>query len=178
MVEEVVLVDQADNTIGVKEKLRAHLQGNLHRAFSIFVFNSKHELLMQQRNKLKYHTPGLWSNTCCSHPRPNEELESAAHRRLREEMGFNCKLTKIFSCYYNLKLDNNLIEHEHDHVFIGFFNGEPLPVPAEVDNWQWISMKKLKEQIETSPHLFTPWFKIIILNHAAKLNSVLLRHKI
>ncbi|MEA3546487.1 MAG: isopentenyl-diphosphate Delta-isomerase [Thermodesulfobacteriota bacterium] len=173
MKEQVVLVDQADNIIGREEKLLAHLQGDLHRAFSIFVFNSSGELLIQQRSKKKYHTPGLWSNTCCSHPRPGEELGIAVHRRLQEEMGFNCELLKIFSCYYKLKLDNNLIEHEHDHVFIGFFDGEPGPDPTEVENWQWLSMERIMEKMSNSPHLFTPWFTLIIHDYGSQIFNAL-----
>ncbi len=173
MKKKVVLVDKADNPIGSAEKMQVHLQGELHRAFSIFVFNSSQELLIQQRNKSKYHTPGLWSNTCCSHPGPGEELEISAHRRLREEMGFCCNLQKIFVCSYNLKLDNNLIEHENDHVFIGRFDGVPLPDPDEVMNWQWLSLENLKKQIKTSAYLFTPWFTLIVHDHISQLLNAL-----
>lgn len=173
MKEEVVLVDRADNIIGTAEKLAVHRLGTLHRAFSIFIFNPQGKLLIQQRNKSKYHTPGLWSNTCCSHPRPGEKLERAAQRRLREEMGFNCNLSRIFSCYYNLKLDNNLIEHEHDHVFIGFFQGTPLPDLAEVENWQWLPLEEIMAQMRALPHMFTPWFSLIVQDYGSQLRNVL-----
>ena len=175
MEELVVLVDQADQVVGTGEKLLVHLRGDLHRAFSIFIFNSSGELLLQQRNREKYHTPGLWSNTCCSHPRPGEELGSAARRRLWEEMGFTCKLREIFSCYYKLQLDKNLIEHEHDHIFIGFFDGKPQPDPAEVANWRWLTLEKIYGEMKKSPSLFTPWFALIMQNYASQLYKALER---
>jgi len=123
--ELVVLVDENDNEIGVEEKINAHRKGLLHRAFSIFVFNSKNELLLQKRAADKYHSGGLWSNTCCSHPRPGENLKDAAHRRLQEEMGFDCSLREVFSFLYKKSFDNGLTEHELDHVFFGKFDGIP-----------------------------------------------------
>lgn len=161
----IILVDKADRAIGSAEKQLAHVHGLLHRAFSLFVFNSRGELLLQQRNKGKYHTPGLWSNTCCSHPSPDENLATAIHRRLPEEMGFHCKLNKIFRCYYRLELDNHLIEHENNHICIGFFDGEPSPNPAEVEDWRWRNLADLLHELNGSAQNFTPWFRLIIRDY-------------
>lgn len=173
METQVILVDKTDHEIGCAEKQLAHVQGLLHRAFSLFVFNSRGELLIQQRNRHKYHTPGLWSNTCCSHPRPGEYLEAAVHRRLQEEMGFDCELKELFSCSYRLELDNGLIEHENNHVCIGFFDGEPWPDPAEVDDWRWQSLEHLATENDRSSPLFTPWFCLIIHNYKARLHDAI-----
>lgn len=159
---EVILVDEKDNVIGTEEKMKTHQEGKLHRAFSIFVFNSKGELLLQKRAKSKYHSGGLWTNTCCSHPRPEEHIEKAVHRRLKEEMGFDCELKEIFSFTYKAKLDNNLFEHEYDHVFIGNFDGEPNPNPEEVDDWKWVDLEELKKDIRENPDSYTYWLKISI----------------
>jgi len=159
--EKVILVNEKDEQIGTGEKLKVHREGKLHRCFSILIFNSKGELLIQQRAKSKYHSPGLWSNTCCSHPRPGEDLKTAAQRRLKEEMGIECDLKEIFSFIYKVKV-GNLIEHEFDHVFLGKFNGEPTPNPNEVENWQRISLKELKKDIKKNPKKYAPWFKIIL----------------
>ena len=134
----------------------------MHRAFSIFIFNSKGELLIQQRAKTKYHSRGLWSNTVCSHPKPNETYSKAIHRRLKQEMGFDCKLKKLFSFIYNTGLKNGLIENEHDSVFIGKFNGKPKPNPKEVMNYKWISIKELKQNIKKNPNKYTVWLKIAL----------------
>ena len=160
--EKVILVDKDDNEIGTKEKIQAHKEGKLHRSFSIFVFNFSGELLLQRRAKEKYHTGGLWSNTCCSHPRPGESLEEAIHRKLKQEMGFDCDLEKKFSFIYKVNFDNGLWEHEFDHVFIGRFNGEPKPNPEEVDDWKWVTIRQLKEDIKKTPQKYTAWFKIAI----------------
>lgn len=159
--EEVILVDKKDREIGKEEKIKVHREGKLHRCFSIFIFNSKGELLIQQRAKSKYHSALLWSNTCCSHPRPNEILIKAAKRRLKEEMGIECDLKEIFSFIYKAKV-GNLIEHEFNHVFFGNFDGDSISNPAEVENWQWISLKELKKDIRKNPKKYTPWFKIIL----------------
>ena len=157
-----MLVDEKDNEIGVEEKIKAHENGGkLHRAFSIFVFNSKQELLLQRRALTKYHAPGLWANTCCSHPKPGEELEKAAHRRLREEMGFDCELRKVFHVIYKAYVGNGLTEHEFDHVFIGYWEGEPEPNPEEVCEWKWASLEEIEKGIKESPEKFAPWFRII-----------------
>lgn len=160
--EEVILVDTNDSEIGKMEKMQAHIEGRLHRAFSIFVFNSKGELLLQQREKGKYHSGGLWTNTCCSHPRVGEDINEAVHRRLKEEMGFDCDLSEKKTFLYHAKFDNNLIEHELDHIFIGYYNGVPIPNKEEVENWKWISTKDLKKELEAEPDKFTYWFKFSI----------------
>ena len=160
--EEVILVDTNDSEIGKMEKMQAHIEGRLHRAFSIFVFNSKGELLLQQRENGKYHSGGLWTNTCCSHPRVGEDIKEAVHRRLKEEMGFDCDLSEKKTFLYHAKFDNNLIEHELDHIFIGYYNGVPIPNKEEVENWKWISTKDLKKELEAEPDKFTYWFKFSI----------------
>jgi len=156
---EVILVDENDNVIGTGEKIKTHQEGKLHRAFSIFVFNSKGQLLLQRRAKSKYHSGGLWSNTCCSHPSPGESLEEAVHRRLKEEMGFDCELRGIFSFTYKVKFDDDLFENEYDHVFIGKFDGNPNPNPEEVDEWKWIDLEELKKGIRENPDNYTYWLK-------------------
>jgi len=140
--------------------MKAHLQGKLHRAFSIILFNKKGEVLIQKRAKSKYHSAGLWTNTCCSHPRPKEKIDQAAKRRLKEEMGIETDLKKIFSFIYKAKL-GSLVEYEFDHVFFGRFNGKPKPNEKEVEDWQWIKLADLKTDIAKNPQKYTPWFKII-----------------
>ncbi len=158
--EMVILVDENDKVIGSEEKMKTHREGKLHRAFSIFVFNSKGETLLQKRAKIKYHSGGLWSNACCSHPRPGENLEDAVHRRLKEEMGFDCDLQKVFHFVYKTNLDNNLTEHEFDHVFIGHYDGGVEINPNEVEDFKWINIDALKESMEKHPENYTEWFKI------------------
>ncbi len=160
MSEMVILVDQNDNEVGTGEKMRIHEEGRLHRAFSIFVFNSKGETLLQKRAKSKYHSGGLWSNTCCSHPRPGEDTEQAAHRRLKEEMGFDCDLKKIFAFVYKANLDHNLMEYEFDHVFVGNYDGKVEVNPMEAEDYKWVNVKALKENVEKHPEKYTVWFKI------------------
>lgn len=161
--ENVILVDRNDKEIGTEEKIKAHENGGkLHRAFSIFVFNSKGELLLQMRAKTKYHSAGLWTNTCCSHPRPSEPLKDAAHRRLKEEMGFDCDLDETFSFVYKANFDNNLTEWEYDHVFVGIFDGNVIPNPEEVEEIKWISPNDLKDDVKKNPQNYTEWFKISI----------------
>jgi isopentenyl-diphosphate Delta-isomerase len=162
MSEQIILVDENDNEIGSGEKLEVHQQAKLHRAFSILVFNSKGELLIQQRAKDKYHCPGIWANTCCSHPRVGETTIEAAHRRLVEEMGFDCPLEEKHSFVYKAEFDNGLTEHEFDHVLIGQYNGQISTNPQEVDDSQWISLVELKKDIAVNPSKYAPWFKIII----------------
>lgn len=165
--EEIILVDEKDKQIGSGEKMEVHQQGKLHRCFSIFVFNPKGKLLLQLRAKSKYHSGGLWTNTCCSHPKVGENLKKAVHRRLKEEMGFDCRLKEVFSFIYKAKLNHGLTEHEFDHVFIGTFDGKPNPAPEEADGWKWIDMEKLKKDITQNPDNYTVWFKIAL----KKLNS-------
>ena len=160
--EEVILVDEHDKQIGTAEKLQAHKEGRLHRSFSIFVFNSGGKLLMQQRAHSKYHSGGLWSNTCCSHPRLGESVQEAARRRLKEEMGIDCALTEAFSFVYKVKLENNLTEHEYDHVLTGKFDGTPVPSPEEVAQFKWIDITHLKKDIANNPDNYTYWLKIAL----------------
>lgn len=159
---EVILVDENDNEIGTGEKIKTHKEGKLHRAFSIFVFNSKGQLLLQRRAKSKYHSGGLWTNTCCSHPIPDEPIEKTVHRRLKEEMGFDCELKEIFSFTYKVNFDNDLFEHEYDHVFVGKFNGKPNPNPEEVDEWKWVDVEELKKDIQENPDNYSYWLKASI----------------
>ena len=161
--EKIILVDKNDNEIGFEEKLTAHQNGGkLHRAFSIFVFNKKEELLLQKRAKEKYHSALLWTNTCCSHPRTGEVLLAAAHRRLKEEMGFDCDLSEKFSFIYKINFENGLSENEFDHVFFGKFDGEPKSNPEEVADWKWVSIKELKQDIKENPGEYTYWLKICL----------------
>ena len=171
MKEFVVLVDQDDQKLGLMEKQQAHVAGLLHRAFSVFVFNSNGELMIQQRAASKYHSPTLWTNTCCSHPRDNETYEQAAHRRLKEEMGFDCDLEFKFSFIYKAHLDNNLTEHELDHVFIGTYNDEPKLNPEEVMAYRWFDLMDLKKDIEKNPQNYTAWFKIIFENYVSYIEA-------
>ncbi len=160
--ERVILVDENDREIGTGEKIKTHIEGKLHRAFSIFVFNSKGELLLQKRARNKYHSGGLWTNTCCSHPRPGETIEKAAHRRLREEMGFDCVLKEIYSFTYQVEFEYNLFENEYDHVLQGEFDGEPMLNPEEASDCKWIDVEKLKKDIQDNPDNYTHWLKISI----------------
>ena len=160
--EKVILVDKKDRQIGVEEKIKAHKEGKLHRSFSIFIFNSKGELLIQQREKSKYHSALLWSNTCCSHPGPSEDFKTAAKRRLKEEMGIKVNDLKEFATFiYKVEL-GNLIEHEFDHVFVGKFNGNPKPNKKEVEDFKWINLPDLKKDIKEHPRKYTFWFKRIL----------------
>jgi isopentenyl-diphosphate Delta-isomerase len=152
--QKVVLVDKNNRKIGVEEKIKAHKEGKLHRAFSIFIVNSNGELLIQQRHKTKYHSGGLWSNSVCSHPKPNE--------RLKEEMGFDCKLKKLFCFIYNAGFQNGLIENEYDCVFIGKFDGKPKPNHKEIMNYKWIPLKELKKDIISYPNKYSVWLKIAL----------------
>lgn len=160
--ENVVLVDEFDVELGIMEKMEAHRKGVLHRAFSIFIFNSNNELMLQQRALEKYHSGGLWTNTCCSHPRKGELLIDAAHRRLVEEMGFDCDLHKAFDFIYKATSDNGLIEHEYDHVFMGVFDGSPTIVPDEVMRYKYISIPALVVDVAINPESYTEWFKICL----------------
>ena len=171
MEEFVVLVDQNDQKLGLMEKQQAHIAGLLHRAFSVFVFNSKGELMIQQRAASKYHSPTLWTNTCCSHPRDNETYEQAAHRRLEEEMGFDCELEYKFNFIYKAHLENDLIEHELDHVFIGTFDDEPKLNPDEVMAYRWVELDDLKKDMEKNPQNYTAWFKIIFEHYVSYIEE-------
>ena len=159
--EQVILVDQNDAPLGTMEKMEAHEKGVLHRAFSVFVFNEKNELMLQQRAWHKYHSPGLWTNTCCSHQRMGEDSVSAGRRRLREEMGFEVPLEFKVSFIYKAPFDNGLTEHELDHVLVGHFEGEPKINSEEVASWKWMPMDELIQDMAEHPDRYTVWFKII-----------------
>ncbi len=158
--ERVVLVNERDEAIGVEEKFKAHLDGALHRAFSIFVFNSAGDLLLQRRTTTKYPSRGLWSNTCCGHPRPGETIEQASRRRLSEEMGFDSKLERLFDFVYRTQLEDGLIEYEFDHVLVGSFDGVPDPNSDEVADWKWMNLAALKIDIAKHPERYTFWFRV------------------
>ena len=155
--EQVVLVDQRDVVLGTMGKLEAHQKGLLHRAFSVFIFDKEGRLLLQRRASGKYHSAGLWTNTCCSHPRPGEAPEFAAERRLREEMGLRCPLTFQFTFLYQASFDNGLHEHELDHVFFGQHSAPPRPDPIEVDEWRYITLAELNDEMSRTPERFTAW---------------------
>lgn len=157
--ERVILVDEADREIRTQEKLAAHKEGALHRAFSVFVLDKDGRLLLQRRAADKYHSAGLWSNTCCGHPRPGEEALDAARRRLREEMGFDCPLERAGAFVYRTKLANGLVEHEYDHVFAGAFDGDPAPDPAEVSEWRWVAVDEIVKELRRRRAGYTVWFK-------------------
>jgi isopentenyl-diphosphate delta-isomerase len=159
--EHVILVDTADHELGIMEKIEAHEKAVLHRAFSVFIFNNSGELMLQQRAAHKYHSPLLWTNTCCSHQRLGESNTEAGKRRLREEMGFEVDLDEKFYFIYKAEFDNGLTEHELDHVMLGYYNGEPTINPQEVASWKWIDMEVLEKDIIDNPQNYTAWFKII-----------------
>jgi isopentenyl-diphosphate delta-isomerase len=159
--EHVILVNERDEPQGTMEKMEAHQKAVLHRAFSVFIFNQHNELMLQQRALHKYHSPGLWTNTCCSHQRMGEDSVDAGRRRLREEMGFETDLTFKGSFIYKAPFDNGLTEHELDHILVGHYTGEPRINSEEVASWRWISMNDLKKDIDQNPDLYTVWFKII-----------------
>ena len=169
MEENVILVDVLDNQLGLMPKMEAHEKAVLHRAFSVFIFNDKGELMLQQRAAHKYHSPLLWTNTCCSHQRDGESNIEAGKRRLIEEMGFKTNLKEIFSFVYKAPFDNGLTEHELDHVMIGTFNGSPKINPDEVASYKWMTLEAVKKDIELQPNIYTAWFKIIFKESYLKL---------
>jgi isopentenyl-diphosphate delta-isomerase len=160
--EKVVLVDKLDNAIGTMEKMEAHHRGALHRAFSVLLFNDEGKILLQKRSRNKYHSGGLWTNACCSHPQPGESMEDATRRRLREEMGIDVQTRFAYKFIYKTELEQELIEHEYDHVFIGKFNGEPLINKEEVEDWKFADLAWLRKDINEHPNQYTYWFKLII----------------
>lgn len=159
--EQVILVNQKDEPIGLMPKLQAHEEALLHRAFSVFILNDKNEVMLQQRAADKYHSPLLWTNTCCSHQRSGETNIQAGKRRLQEEMGFSVELKELFSFIYKAPFDNGLTEHEFDHVMVGYFNEQPQINKTEVESWKWMSIETIKEDMNQHPELYTEWFKII-----------------
>lgn len=158
--EKVILVDEQDNEIGTMEKMEAHEKALLHRAFSVFLFNEKGEMLLQKRASEKYHSGGLWTNTCCSHPRPNETSLDAAKRRLEEEMGIKAEVEEIFSFVYRAELDKGLVEHEFDHVFFGKYEGEVILNEEEAEDHTYMALPLLEQEILDHPEKYTEWFKI------------------
>ena len=167
--EKVILVDKLDNQLGLMPKMEAHIKGVLHRAFSVIIFNSKGEVLLQKRASTKYHTPNLWSNTCCSHQRQDENNIDAGKRRLKEEMGFITDLHNFDSFIYKVEFSNGLTEHENDHILLGVYDGIPNPNPDEVDDWKWIGINKLVTDIKNNPEIYTAWFKIIMDKYSQSL---------
>lgn len=167
----VVRVDENDNAIAEMEKLVAHEQGCLHRAFSVFIFNDKGELLLQQRANHKYHGAGLWTNTCCSHPQWGEDVNSSAMERLNYEMGLQCDLKWIYSFIYNEQVENNLIEHELDYVFIGYSNQDPVLNKDEVQDYKWIYIDEILSDIKNNPSHYTIWFKQAFPELLSKINK-------
>ena len=160
--DKVILVDEQDDVIGSMEKMEAHRRGVLHRAFSVVLFNSSGELLLQRRADNKYHSGGLWTNTCCSHPLPEESIHDAAQRRLKYEMGISLKPEFAFKFIYKTPLNESLIEHELDYVFIGTFDGSPIINKEEVSEWKFMSLTELKKDIKLYPEIYTVWFRLIV----------------
>jgi isopentenyl-diphosphate Delta-isomerase len=175
MNDMVVLVDENDIHTGLMPKLEAHEQGLLHRAFSVFLFNTRGEMLLQKRAADKYHSAGLWSNACCSHPRPGERTADAAKRRLAEEMGMSCELTEVFCFIYKAALENNLTEYEFDHVFAGVTDNVPAPDDAEVADWRYMNMADLETALANNPQEYTAWFKLCMRDHKTELNNSIIK---
>lgn len=171
VVEHVILVNEKDQEIGLMPKLEAHQKAVLHRAFSVFIFNSENELMLQQRASNKYHSPNLWTNTCCSHQRSGESNIQAGTRRLYEEMGFTTSLKEITSFIYKAPFDNGLTEHELDHIMVGYYNEDPVINSDEVEDWKWMKIEDVKKDISLNPDLYTAWFKIIFKNFYNHLNN-------
>tara|TARA_B110000305_G_scaffold178714_1_gene197964 strand:- start:3937 stop:4452 length:516 start_codon:yes stop_codon:yes gene_type:complete len=168
--EMVILVDDNDNQLGLMEKIEAHEKALLHRAFSVFILNDNKQLLLQKRALNKYHSPGLWTNTCCSHPRDGESVIDAGIRRLDEEMGFKTQLNNLFSFVYKSRLDNGLTEHEYDHVLLGKYNKDPLINELEVCDWKWVDLDALSNDLVINPKSYTVWFKIIFEKFYKNIN--------
>jgi isopentenyl-diphosphate Delta-isomerase len=171
---EVILVDEHDHELGTMEKLAAHRQGKLHRAISVYVFNSRDELLLQRRAASKYHCGGLWTNTCCGHPLPGEQTVDAAQRRLLEEMGLECRLTKAFEFSYRALLPGGLVEHEYGHIFFGHSDSTPIPAPDEADAFMYRSIDEIQCGFAELPQAWTPWFRLVfptVLAHYLSLRA-------
>lgn len=162
MSEYIIIVDEQDRVVGTMEKLEAHRLGILHRAFSVLIFNQQSEVLLQRRAKKKYHSPGLWSNTCCSHQRERETLEEAVSRRLQEELGFTCVCKEVYCFQYRVEFNNGLIENEMDHVFLGFYDGIVTPNKDEIDEFRWVNLNELKQEMKEKPEQFTFWFQLLM----------------
>lgn len=176
--EELILVDENDQEIGVMEKMEAHEKGLLHRAFSVLLFNNEGKLLLQQRALNKYHSPGLWTNTCCSHPRPMETTEAAANRRLFEEMGLHAPLKEVFHFTYRAELEYGLIEHEIDHVFIGYSDETPHLNLEEIMGFKWMSLSDIQSDMRSNPSRYTAWFHLLIMDHYSSIQNALTHESI
>ncbi len=173
MSDTVILVDENDQCLGTGDKQGVHLRGELHRAFSVFLFDKDGHWLLQKRHEDKYHSGGLWTNTCCSHPAPGEHTGDAARRRLNMEMGVDVPIQRAFQFHYRAELDNGLTEHEVDHVYIGCFNGAPCANPLEVSDWRWVHQEELEAELATRPDTFTHWFRIAVPLVQAHLEPVI-----
>lgn len=160
--ERLILVDEHDNKVGVGTKMQVHRQGALHRAFSVFVFDNQGRLMLQQRASSKYHSGGLWTNSCCGHPRPDESDLAASTRRLSEEMGFTCQLSEVDQILYRVDVSNGLVENEYNHTFTGSFNQVPALNPDEAEGWKWIGVAEVFTAVRQHPQQFTAWFKVIL----------------
>lgn len=158
---QVILVDDTDREVGIAEKMEAHRQGWLHRAFSVFIYNSEGKMLIHRRAGGKYHGAGLWTNACCSHPEPGEDLPTAVIRRLEQEMGMALKTNEVMTAKYRLDMGNGLIEHEFDHVFVGVNDGVPCPDPEEVQDWAYVDPSYIEDDILENPNRYTPWFRLL-----------------
>jgi len=165
MEEKVILVNEKDEQIGLMEKIEAHEKALLHRAFSVFIYNDNNEVMLQQRALSKYHSPGLWTNTCCSHQREGEANVDAGERRLMEEMGFTTKLEETISFIYKAPFDNGLSEHEFDYILVGKYNQDPNINPDEVAAWKWMGLEDVQKDLKDNPAKYTAWFKIIFEKH-------------
>lgn len=170
--EHVILVDESDKDIGTMEKIEAHMKGVLHRAFSIVIFNSRGEVLLQKRSRKKYHSAGLWTNTCCSHPLPGEPMADAINRKLAQEMGIAADLMFVYKFVYRTDLDNGLTEHELDHVYAGQFEGKPQINPEEVEAWRFASVEAIRAEIRNAPDNFTYWFRLIVDEIPVRFKSI------
>ena len=170
--DHVIVVNERDEWLGTMEKLAAHEEGVLHRAFSVFILNENNELLLQQRADGKYHSGGLWSNTCCSHPMPGESTKSAAHRRLKEEMGFDCELQPLFHLRYRSDVGSNLIENEYDHIFCGSYNGAIHLNPEEVKSYKYVTLEAVSKWMAEQPQLFTEWFHLALPQFISNLKEL------
>lgn len=171
MIGHVILVDEDDCQIGTMEKMEVHRKGLLHRAFSVLLFNSNGELLLQKRAKTKYHSGGLWTNSCCSHPFPDENVEVAANRRLKEELGIDVQPKFLYKFIYKVNLDTDLIEHEVDHVLMALFDGEPTINEEEVEDWKYVYITELLRDVQLNPNAYTPWLKLILTHKELALAS-------